>query len=225
MGLLIGNTPGILGALTGSSRVRPVTLFDPGDRARPRQNRNQQEGSFKLLGQKDEETTRIGVNAGAASTPAIAFETVNRTVEEVNRNRPSLEDLALQSQARQERARAIFREQLASRIDTQNQTRPEVSFGPQPREDNPSIQPLGAQSNSDDTFASPTPNRVELRLPNPSIQASNFVPAINETAAEVLARAGTASSTEPSGASFQINGQSFPIGNDRTNRIRFNITA
>ncbi len=225
MGLVIGNTPGILGALTGSSRVRPVTLNDPGDRTRPRLPQKKEEESFKLLGQQEEDTSRIGINSGAASTLAAAFETVKRTVEEVNRNRPSLEDLTIQSQARQARARELFREQLVSRIDTQNQNRPELSIGPSSSREDSRVQTLGRTNTTDDPFASRTQNRVELRLPNPSVQARNFVPSINDSVAEVLERAGTAPTQERSGASFQINGQSFPIGNDGTNRIRFNTTA
>jgi len=63
MGLVIENTHGILGALTGSSRVRPVTLNDPDDCTRPRLPQKKKGESFKLLSQQEEDTSRIGINS------------------------------------------------------------------------------------------------------------------------------------------------------------------
>jgi len=136
-----------------------------------------------------------------------------------------LEYLTTQSQARQACTRELFSEQLASRIDTQNQNRPELSIGPSSSREDSRVQSLGRTNSTDDLFASLTQNRVELRLLNHSVQARNFVPAIKESAAEVLERAGTAPTQERSGESFQNNGLSFSIGNDGTYRIRFNTTS
>lgn len=224
MGLLIGNTSGVLGALAGSSRVRPVTLFEPGERSRPRLPNEQDDATFPAIRSNRDETPRVGLGSGAASGPNNALTAISRTVEGVNRTRLSLEEITSRSQERAAQARARFQEQVQTRREAGESQRAER--GSNPLSPSSSKTPQQVRQEVQSPFASRDSNRVESRLPEASVQARNFVSTRSDTAADVLARAGEAERTEPSGGpSIQINGQSIPFGNDGAGQFRFNITA
>ena len=217
MGLVIGNTPGALGALTGSSRVRSVALLHPRDRSRQQLPSAQEKSNFLgSVRQNDSDTPRVGLGSGAASGPNLAFQTVRSAVEGVDRNRPSLAEISSRNQDRAAQTRARFQSQQQERYEArtqENRNEQRVSQSP-------------ALNKAQSPFASSTSNRVESRLPEPSVQARNFVSTQSETAAEVLVRAGEVESRESSnGPSIQINGESISFGNRSTGRTQFNATA
>jgi hypothetical protein len=60
--------------------------------------------------------------------------------------------------------------------------------------------------------------------PNPSVQARNFINALNETAGAVQAKFSGEENPPPThGAPFEINGEFFPI-RDTSSGFRLNIT-
>lgn len=212
MGLIIGNTPGVLGALAGSSRVRPVALHEPGERLRPRLPRDQDDSPFRALGRNHEKAPRIGIGSGTASGPNNALKAISNTVEGVNRTRPSLEELTLRNQERAAQARARFKAQIEERREASKSARPELVSPP--------------RNDAQNSFASEGSKRVESRLPEPSVHAQDFVSSLNEVSARDVVRVEESEPPVQSGGpSFQINGQSIAFGNSNSDRFRLNVTA
>ena len=224
MGLSIGQSPGALGAVSGTSRTRSVALLESGARSRSRLPNEEEPSAFPGVRRNQNEAPRVGVGSGAASGPSIALTTVSRTVEQVNRNRPSLEELSLRSQDRAAQVRAQFQARLQERNEARESTAPERR--PTSRVETPPAVAPRERPEVDPPFTSNGPNTVVSRLPNPAVQARSFISSINDAAATALARVGEGEAPEPSGGpTIQINGESFSFGNANTQRGGLNITA
>lgn len=204
MGLPIGQAPVALVALSGTRRVKSVSLFDKSDRP-PLRLPGKGEASDKpsLFSRPRRDTVQIGRSAGIVSSPGAALNTVTRSVKEGKKLIPSIKELEIGFRRNASESRAQTREQFRTQIQKK-----------------PSLQKPKAPS----AFERHKTNRVELRLPNPSAQARNFISALNETAGELQATFSGEERPRTSGASFRINGESFPIA-DRSPGARLNITV
>lgn len=220
MGLSIGHSPAVLGALAPSSRVRATTLHESPARSRHRLPNESESEAFTPLRSERTETPRIGAGSGSASSPHNALTAISRTVDGVNRTRPSLEELTARNQARAAQARAQFKAQLQTRQETQKPVRI------QPQHSTPQIAAPQPKNETPPPFASSDSNKVELRLPRPSVRAKTFLSASSHSPGDVPQRP---QHTPPLGSSsgppIQINAQSFPFGNKEAGPVRINLTA
>lgn len=93
MGLSIGNIGGILGALRSSPQFAQTRLSrDPV--GIPRANsRDKNEGIGPFFKKRDEPTLRAGFGQGTLSPSGAALLTINRTIEQVQRNIPTIEEI------------------------------------------------------------------------------------------------------------------------------------
>lgn len=205
MGLPIGQAPVAINALAGTRSVRSVSFFERSEKSGPRLlGRDPSTNKPSLFRTPKEDTPRTGLGANITSTPAAALNTVSRTVREVKELVPTIKELQVGFRRQASESRSLAREEF------QNQF-------------------LGAlSSNSNDStpsaFSTQSTNRVEFRLPNPSTQVRNFVGALNDTARDLQAKfSGEEIAPPTTGASFQINGQSFPV-RDTSSGSRLNIT-
>jgi hypothetical protein len=202
MGLSIGHSAAAITALTGIRGARPTSLFDRAERS-----------SVRLLGQKasdvpilfresDPKTVRVGLGTGASSGPAAALNVLSRTVERAKGLVPSIAELEV----------GFRRSASESRAQIRKATLPSA------------FDKFGEAKTDNIEFERNTSNRVEFRLPNPSVQARNFINALNDVAGELQARFAGEDTAPKTGATFRFGDQTFPV-RDTSSGFHINITV
>lgn len=205
MGLSIGQAPVALVALSGTRNVRSPSFLDKADRPAPRvPSRDDSSDKPVLFSRPKGDAVQIGLGTGISSSPGAALNVVRKTVKEAKALVPTISELENGFRLKASASRAQFQEaSLVKPLGNGQSTRPEA----------PSV------------FEKSETNRIQVRLPNPSVQARNFINALNETAGAVQAKFSEEDTPQPTtGASFQVNGESFPV-RDTSSGFRLNITV
>jgi hypothetical protein len=184
MGLAIGQSPAALNSLRGVQSPRATSFFDErtgSGISLPGRDKSSEGGPFFRGPRGGTPST------GATSGPSAAFNALNRTVQEVRKFVPSIQELNIVLQRNASASRAASREQAESAFFGERSTAPSESS----------------------TSSRSTNRRIELRRPEPAAQARSFITALN-TAAGDAQRLFSGDATSPSGPpSFQVGGRSF----------------
>lgn len=191
MGLRIGQTPSTLSALRNAPEFGRVRLDGRGSAAA--EGVNAEQDPRGPLSRQEEPQVRVGFGEGTLSPLSAALRTIDRTVEEVRRTQPSLEEIRAQFQLRAAERRREAAEAQAANGDTEI---PEESEGVE---------------------------QVERRIPAPGAQARNFVSPLNEAAEVAATRLGDDAPEAEGAESRADAVNARPEADSRENAARFDV--